>query len=65
MKEGRRLADSPTSLSMHPASEVFCAAWIHAEATFVHPDKLGREPTDADRARAAAALGSVMLRPRD
>ena len=27
-----------------------------AEATFVHPDKLGREPTDADRARAAATF---------
>lgn len=23
----------------------------HKMATFVHPDKLGREPTDADRAR--------------
>ena len=27
-----------------------------AEATFVHPDKLGREPTDADRARTAVTF---------
>ena len=29
---------------------------VSTEATFVHPDKLGREPTDADRARTTGTL---------